>query len=190
MQCVAPAHIESSNFADFWSSQERSNSGALTNKKLRVQYHVASAEELPALLAQAAAGGHTQHAHATEASVNAAAAAAHQNATPAYSILDDDSALGHNPASPSSTEDVSLQEALSNADSNIRSVSEEIGADRSAAFEAPVKSRADNSSASAPAKSSGSSVLQKKILVNSKDISLPQALALALVAFLIGWYFF
>lgn len=195
MQCLAPPHVEADNFAEFWASQERHNSEALQNKKLRVIYNIASPEELPALLEKAAA--------------NEAAAGTHRVDHPAIDSVFDVSPPSYTPFDESSnhTQSTPSSAGLPNTDPSTfsdRSLSKEShhyasGVDNSdtqkstsfAGLSNP-KSQASDFTAQQSSTSSvpqAPAALQKKI-VDTNNVPLVQALAFAFITFLIGWYFF
>lgn len=160
MQCEAPANVNADNFSEYWSQLEQTDPTKLINKKLRVHYQIADPADLPGLIATArqqqqqqqqhhhhdhehAAGGHHDDTHSSAAPEAAALAGAGAVAAGAAAVAAKPTAGAGGIASsslPDSTpgadsRDIALQEAVEEAESKIRAVSNEISGDKAAAFE-------------------------------------------------------
>lgn len=233
MQCVAPSHIESSNFADFWTNQEQTNPDALQNRKLRVIYHVASPEDLPSLKEKAAArgpvaaaagavggavaGGATHTPDASERSYettkpiddNTHPSSVQDKASSSLPPAYEPSSLRNtvdSEAAPSFSEEDHSIHADTNANtsryvseepSNISSTLNHRGNTSGSSLPAATNDMLSNKSSSAststaPVAKNATAAANtlKKNITGSNDIPLVQALILAFITFLIGWYFF
>lgn len=224
MQSVVPPEADITDLTEFWSTQQRTNPGALLNKKLRVVYHLDSSKK-PSIQLEPSAVNPIGAAASVPAAVSneshnlsRATEPLPKPSPPSYNSVENshlpDQSLQSGPAAisnpvaaPSSFDNHPVHETATNAGSDFGSVSNETHNDRAAdSFAAPPNNDISNlsaesttsssdpllSSASTTGNTAGAvqSPALKKKTIDAMEISLNQALILALVTFLIGWYLF